>query len=521
MPADPGIATLTVRTKRGGTRAMDLGLLKKIDLSYSVTLSEISTMVYGYRENFCMDLGTLQKLDVTVERVNPQPYNDNQNTDSTLWSNGRWYNELESMFDFWQNFGLNPRDTSTSLLGGMLFTFEPSDETLYPYTERTVFMAGALNMSTKVQKMTVSIPLVVARMSAGAGGAAQRTIIHFVSRVPSLTATGSALYGIKTKVPSMPTEWADANPDEVLDYWTDADGNTYTPGDNVVWTSQEVTLYANWRGALAIWIWSIHHLDSWTGSESNPQWVSHEVPSGASEIRAYLIGGGGGAGSCLDTGTNGYYIPGGAGGAGQFVEEGFQVFAGDMIRCAPGKGGAGRTTSVVGDEGGSGEATVLYIGGAESLSAGGGSGGRRSGPGVTAGTGGQQYKAGGTATTSYPGTGERGHTGDPSQGEMEGIPGEPSSSSQWSSASGVSRQTYFGGGGGGASAFNRQFRLGGVTYSLLSRGGNAGQIDSPAGSSTERADGLSGDYGGGGGSGCGDGARGGNGGGGLAVVVVY
>lgn len=517
MPAEPGKATLTVRTKRGGKRSMDLGLVKRIDLSYSVTLSEISTMVYGYRENFCMDLGTLQKLDVTVERVNPQPYSDNQNTDSTLWSNGRWYNELESMFDFWQNFGLDPRDSSTSLLGGMLFTFEPSDETLYPYTERTVFMAGSLNMSSRVQKMTVQIPLVVARMSAGAGGAAQRTTIHFVSRVPELTATGSALYGINTQVPGMPPEWADANPDEVMDYWTDDDGNTYTPGENVVWTSQEVTLYANWKGPIDIWIWSSDYPDSWTGSD----WIEREVPSEASEIRVYLVGGGGGAGSCLDTGSGGVFIPGGAGGAGEYIERSVQVFAGDKVRCVPGTGGSGKEGSVAGDNGDNGGATILYINGQEDEAARGGYGGTRSGPGLAAGPGGSQYYAGGTATTSYPGTGEAGSTGNPDRGEMEGIPGQPSDSVRWRSASGVGMATYYGGGGGGASAFNRSFRLGNDTYSFVSRGGDAGQIQDPPASTTDRADGANGEYGGGGGSGCGDRAMGGSGGAGLAVVVVY
>ena len=520
MPAEPGRATLTVRTKRGGTRSMDLGLVKRIDLSYSVTLSEISTMVYGYRENFCMDLGTLQKLDVTVERVNPQPYNDNQNTDPTLWSNGRWYNELESMFDFWQNFGLNPRDTSTSLLGGMLFIFEPSDETLYPYTERTVFMAGSLNMSSRVQKMTVQIPLVVARMSAGAGGAAQRTTIHFVSRVPELTATGSALYGVNTKVPSMPPEWADANPDEVMDYWTDDDGNTYTPGDNVVWTSQEVTLYANWKGPIAIWIWSNDYPDSWTGSD----WIEREVPSEASEIRAYLVGGGGGAGSCVyntGVGFSSNYVPGGAGGAGEYVEAGFQVFAGDKIKCVPGAGGAGKgaRTNPNSDKGDDGGSTLLYINGQEEEAARGGYGGYGSGPDISAGSGGLSYYAGGTATTSYPGTGEAGHTGNPDQGEMEGMPGQPSDSVRWSSASGVSTMIYYGGGGGGASAFNRSFRLGNDTYPFVSKGGNAAQVT--PNSSSERADGANGENGGGGGSGCGDSAMGGSGGAGFAVVVVY
>lgn len=517
MPAEPGKATLTVRTKRDGTRAIDLGLLKSIDRTYSVTLNEISTMVYGYRNNFCMDTGVLQKLDVTVERVNPQPYDDSSR-DSTKWSNGRWYNELEAIFDFWQNFGLDPESESTDLVGGMLFEFVPSDLSLYPRTKRTVFMAGALNLSTKVQKMTVQIPLVVARMSAGAGGVARRTTIHFVSRIPSLTATGTASYGINTKVPGLPAEWADANPDEVLDHWTDEDGNTYTPGDNVVWMTDEITLYASWKGMVALWIWSINHLGSWSGSESDPQWVEHVVPSTASEIRAYLIGGGGGAGSCWDMGSGNDYRPGGAGGAGEVVEVGFQVVAGDVIRCEPGRGGTGMETSVARHDGGDGEETVLYINGSNSASARGGDGGQGMG-----GAGGSRFYAGGACTTEYPGTGEKGHTGDPDQGEMAGVPGQPSTSARWN---GIGSRVFCGGGGGGASAFNRTFSFGGVSYPLSSKGGNAGQITDPAENRFEMADGEDGEYGGGGGAACGesqygDGAVGGDGGWGLAVVMVY
>ena len=126
MPGTPATASLT-RYLGSSSKTIDLGVVKAIEDAYSTDLTEYSTMVYGYENNFCMDVGTKLRYEVSIERVNPQPYDDSS-LDSRQWSNGKWYSELEKLLNFWQNFGL---DADGERSGGLTFKYLSGDAQLY------------------------------------------------------------------------------------------------------------------------------------------------------------------------------------------------------------------------------------------------------------------------------------------------------------------------------------------------------------------------------------------------------
>ena len=86
--------TLKIRRRDNSTTTIKLPYIKSIVTSVTASLTEISTIIYGYRNNFCMDLGTSQTISLKLERVNPIDYND-RSTDPEMWSNGKWYRWFE------------------------------------------------------------------------------------------------------------------------------------------------------------------------------------------------------------------------------------------------------------------------------------------------------------------------------------------------------------------------------------------------------------------------------------------
>lgn len=166
---------------------LNLPNIQSIEESDNAQLSEISTVIYGYDDNFVMDTGTIQKYTVTFTRV--QPKNVQSGVESTdfddqySWSNGHWYKMFKWFTERWQNLNYGKATISgvtqqnTIRTGGFMFYYDPIVETyrnnqdmytdLYPTVYKSVFLLGSVSMritGNDLQKMTISVPLTVGSM---------------------------------------------------------------------------------------------------------------------------------------------------------------------------------------------------------------------------------------------------------------------------------------------------------------------------------------------------------------------
>lgn len=179
------------------------------------------------------------------------------------------------------------------------------------------------------------------------------------------------------------------------------------------------------------------------------------VPSGVSEIR-YLVVGGGGSGGC---GRGNSY--GGGGGAGGLLQGTMEGVANSVLTITVGAGGQPNSASVSSVVGGNSGSPSSIVGGAQSVTAlGGGGGGGSKSSGGDGGSGGGGGMAGGTTSSVSGGSGTEG------QGHAGGT---------------SVKDAYAGGGGGASSAGSGQnagegltLNISGesVTYAAGGRGGS-------------------------------------------------
>lgn len=473
---------------RGGRSAvkevLDVDLVTSVDRTVSVSLTEHPTLIYGFRNNFCMDLGATEKVTFKCSRANPFPYSDSS-SDPSRWSNGKWYRHLESLFDRWQNFGMNSSGVQT---GGVSVIYTPEDAELQAPIGTTsapvnAFLVGSLNPSFGVQQMTFSLPLQLATMKASAASVAQVTLTLKSDSAGTLKETVKVLKGYPQTV-ALPDGWEEKQDGRSFVGWTLPGGATISAGGTYTFES-DTTLVAIWLGPEKV-----------VFVDSN-QTIT--VPSGIASIKYYLVGGGGGAGgSTLGRLYTPYY--GGGGGSGD-VAVGSITNTGESLTVKCGKGGAGapnlreeymdRLPS--GSDGGT---TSLYRGEVLIATAKGGSGGSPPTPkNNTQGTGGRQYMAGGDF-------GKSGKTESPNVDSNAGRGGDS-------------------GGGGGAAAFRYAF-----TQNDGTRVPSSGYYESKGGdgcdSASDRFPG-NGSYGGGGGSGrfTTTPSKAGSGGAGCALILMF
>lgn len=180
--------------------------IQSISDTLSNTLSEVSTVAYGYENRFIMDLGSTRKIEVKLARINPPDYYDgySEADDPTEyyddegnlltgdmhpskknkffyadhWSNSKWYAMLREEMNFWQN---SLHASNKSVYGGVqlyystppLNSIEVDAQTVanlsasrpfYPNMLYNVFMTGSISPSFDGQKMTVSLPLTLSKM---------------------------------------------------------------------------------------------------------------------------------------------------------------------------------------------------------------------------------------------------------------------------------------------------------------------------------------------------------------------
>lgn len=448
---------ISVWQKGGAKVRLKMPTIVSIEDGLSASLTEISTMIYGYRNNFCMDLGNTERITVKYERVNPFPYDDSSDdpADSEKWSNGKWMTYLEELLDFWQNLGLSYKYGDWT--GGFTFTYIPEDSTLFPPIEENVFMVGSLNKTySSVQKVAFTMPMVVSSMK-GATSEAKMVTLHLRTKDAnnpgqySPTVDVKVLEGYEVLMPPCPEGWADKyQPGRVFMGWTDSDGVEYDANDTHIWLADE-TLTARWEGALTAMYYD------------EDQTVS--IPAGANYVQAYLVGGGGGAGggriNKSGSGSliayNQYHLCGGAGGAGEvYMVERRSIKSTDVITLTIGEGGSGGTnrgagTTANATNGGAGGDTIMKVNGITWGIAHGGYGGQgvttRTAAGYGASAGGAQYRKGGS--TLEDGSGEDGVDGAAELVDLETTHGKGGKAYDYEENN---VHYFYQGGGGGASA---------------------------------------------------------------------
>ena len=509
-------------TYEGEGRIMHLGIVQSIEDTYTASLTRIPTMVFGVDNRFVMDTGVVRRLNVSLERVNPFPYDDDS-TDDRDWSNGKWWLMFEKLIDFWQNLGDDYR--SLEQVGGMRFKCPSQDEELYPTIESNVFITGNVNPKFGVHKITYTLPMTVARMKSQ-GSTVNRVKYTFISNIPGQDDLVHVEYypkSVTIPVPVFPSSW-DADGYAFTSWSTTRTGGTVYPAGVRMDTgsAEEVTFYGRWAAPKATLVSTLAGDNTRTdvygsGISYSDSGLVVAAGSGITRMMALVVGAGGGCGGGVDRITN-FNSAGGAGGSGGVVQNTISISPGQRITYTVGKGGRGRPNKNAssGDDGGDGGSSHVSIDGIKMIEAEGGDGGEGAPFWLWAGkevAGGKGVLPGGSVaphdgqSIAKGGEGGNGSTASPNVEANVGIGAKPKS------YAGV---YHAGGAGGAAAALNHTIRVGDTKMTFTSKGGNG----------TCHGRGKDGIYGGGGGSGSGDvtesdGYAQGDGGDGLIVLVFY
>lgn len=218
------------------TIRMYLPVITSIEDTISASLVQKDTMMFGYENKFVTDMGTSQRFAVSVQRVNPVPYDD-RSYDPADWSNGKWFNEFIRFTNYWQNFG---RDITTgSMVGGFRFHFIPKNSSenddrvdygeLYPILNKNVFLTGNIeaDLGSTVLKFTMN--LAVGQMTSDVKTTGYQIGLKY-SNVSTVATWRFIPDGIDFVLPSKPPEWT-APEGYMFLQWTVIGGASYKPGD--------------------------------------------------------------------------------------------------------------------------------------------------------------------------------------------------------------------------------------------------------------------------------------------------
>ena len=122
-------------------------------------------------DRYIIDLGTVERYNVTLTRTNNEALSNTQAvTTQETWANGRWLKELQAFLDIWQNLTANRSyPEGRQRTGGFRFVYQSPDTTLFPSIDKNVYIEGDINTRYDVDKLTLTIPMVVASMTAKDG----------------------------------------------------------------------------------------------------------------------------------------------------------------------------------------------------------------------------------------------------------------------------------------------------------------------------------------------------------------
>ena len=373
----------------GSADLFDLPNVQSIEETDSVNITSISTVIYGFDDNFAMDLGTTQRLTVTLKRVQPknaidtvmiseEEVLDTDYANSGNWSNGHWYEMLLRFIDGWQNlnYGViwNGVSNEFAQTGGFRFHYEPLLETyrsdsgpagiyahLYPVIDENVFIAGQIGMEysgNNLQTLTVSIPMAVSTMVRNLNGQQLREVVYDSGTGASFDVLYPA--GMSFIASYMPQKWESIARGRELMYWTDNLGNNWAPGQFTSEANGTITqMTAQWSQ-----IWKAYY-DAGQGANTYPDTyggksayvLTSEDFTNTDYVKYTLIGHGGDGGvgassSGPSPSVNGYGGGGGSGGMRTGIISNNSLMHGKIVR-------------IITDVGDSTKLTIMYEDGVE------------------------------------------------------------------------------------------------------------------------------------------------------------
>lgn len=338
-----------IRYDEDGEYILPLPNIQSIEETLTASITEISTMIYGFDDNFVTDLGTTQKYAVTLRRIQPidvkpirdgdpewvpQSYKDIDDwSESVNWSNGAWLRAFEAFIDGWQNLNWGMIDTDGNRTkekvrsGGFRLRFWPPSESyreyvklyddLYPEIDRMGFISGSISprfSGNNLQYLDVTIPLAVSSMIKSSQQVGEDKVTYLIGvsgRTDSFV--HNLPVNIKDVAPNPPVSWIPLALGKVFLHWSEG-SDIYNVGDRVEANS---TLTADWMNPR----YAILYKD--VGDylvDLEEVWTTC---GGFTHIQAWVIGGGGGPGVSLEDGKSG-----GGGGSGDFVTNIFMPIRG-------------------------------------------------------------------------------------------------------------------------------------------------------------------------------------------------
>ncbi len=415
--AEGGTGQLRVRRSANSEESIYLPNITSIEATISAQLTEIPTIVFGVDNNFVMDLGTYKTYTITVERATPNDYND-ASSDPEDWSNGKWYTFLEKFWDFWQNMTYGK---DGKLLGGIHFEYFPGDEGGYPHISENVFLQGSLSASFSVQRLKVSMTLLVGCVAIDDSGLDDQIPVTF-QLSDDVSYLRYAVKGAQIQLSAPPANQLSKLPSDGRQFrsWT-YNGTKYDVGA-ILTVEEDMVFVANWRFPGLLRVYDTAKDDTCT------------VPAGYNNCTAIIVGGGGAGGNAYaHSALYGIYPCGAGGGSGEVATYSFGVVEGATINVHVGAGGT---------KGGDGGTSSVEYGTLVAMTAGGGlSGDDGVNYASTSVKGGQKYIKGGDTNIDLKGYGGDGE-------ESAGISGKGAIGSQRSG------HWHQGGCGGGAADLN-------------------------------------------------------------------
>ena len=350
------------RYVEGVQQKLHLPVITDIEDNITASLVEMDTVMFGYKNKFVMDTGVKQSFSVTVERINPVDYDDDQDSnitdgdpkslDVSKFSNSKWWDFFIGFINFWQNNGYSrSTETESRRTGGFKFVYGPSgkDEELselFPRIEKNVFISGQISAHMSPGKLRFTLPLVVATMDPSATShtwtAKFRASVDSKDNIISVQTT----LGFPMKFPSSDPLWdaleANKSDPKAFSYWKrvgDTTGTKYYAGDELPYEgSYDNTppeFYAVWESVMETRIYII---------KDGKKEFTFKADK-ACTIHATLYGGGGTGG----LGISGKHTPGswastdweagGGGGASPVTSASYYLTEGQELIIGVGAGG--------------------------------------------------------------------------------------------------------------------------------------------------------------------------------------
>ena len=353
-------ASLT-RYDRGGSKTLYLPNIQTIEESDSASIAEISTITYGFEDNFVMDVGTKQSFTVTFDRVQPKTVTDPVKTagmtddmfwsivdfdTQSSWSNAFWFNAFKHFIEGWQNLNYGIVDNEFQQTGGFRFQFDPGSERrrtnvsysgLYPVIDENVVISGQMQYDfspSRLQHMRLSLPLVSSTMIPNAHVQEQYDVRYYMDDGSQTYMIQRFPIGIDSITPNVPLDWIPKMNGAAFDHWVDINGNSYEPGERADDDIRE--FYGVWNPPL----YAYFTADSDTDSDVRIEITQAMYDQGVRNVMYILIGAGGNGGNGMKfQGT--YYGYGGGGGSGGYKTAKFKARVGDVIKLHAGKHGKG------------------------------------------------------------------------------------------------------------------------------------------------------------------------------------